>query len=153
EGQIKSAVSLAKNLFGPIMEDDDERGRRDVVLYGRNLQQVVEVLVVKDHSFLMLLCDWLATLVQQKSHVDREFGIDYSYSWRPAIEESDQNPAHDFAAMMVGIVRAALEQSIRAGLGLNKALAVIDGYPFLIFKRLRLHLLNEFADQEPELAR
>jgi hypothetical protein len=154
DGETESSVKLAKALFGPIMEsEEDDRGRRDVVLYGRTLEEVVEVLVAKNHGFLTPLCKWLRTLVRQKKHVDRETGFDHSYSWRPAIEECDQNSEYDFAAMMVGIVRAAFELAIRAGLGLKEALSVLDRYQYLVFKRLRLYLINEFADQDPELAR
>ena len=122
DGETESSVKLAKSLFGPIVDRKHDDGRRrDALYYGKQLERISEVLVLSNHDFLTLLCKWLSMLAKQQKHVDRQSGLDYSYSWRPAIEESDQNHEYDFASIMAGVVRAAFEQAIRADLSLKDA--------------------------------
>lgn len=156
DGELSVALTLAEALFAPRFEEGEERpGRRDEYWYEAGLKKVVPALVGREpHEFLSRLSDWLKLSVDAKKHVDRNSGSDYSYLWRPAIEEHGQNLRHDFAGVMVGFVRAGFEKAIRDGaLALDDALGILAGYRYLIFARLRIHLINEFADQKPELAR
>ena len=81
-------------------------------------------------------------------------GEDCSWSWRPAIEEHEQNRDYDFPCEMVGFVRQAFEQAIGNGqMTLENGLAIVEKQPSSVFKRLRIHLVNHFVEQAPELAR
>ena len=46
--------------------------------------------------------------VEAKKSVDPKSGSDYSYMWRPAIEEHEQNQDYDFTDVMVGFVMEGL---------------------------------------------
>ncbi|OGP20082.1 MAG: hypothetical protein A2X90_03970 [Deltaproteobacteria bacterium GWA2_65_63] len=154
--EVPAAMTLAETLFAPKFEDgQEEPSRRDEYWYKDGLKKVVPALVGREpREFLMKLCEWLKVSVDAKKHVDLDSGSDYSYLWRPAIEEHEQNRDYDFAGAMVGFVRQGLEQAIQDGkLLLEEALEIIARYSSLVFRRIRIHLINEFAEQNPELAR
>jgi hypothetical protein len=154
--QIDAASELADALFTPRFGDRDEGpGRRDEHWYKEGLQKVAPALSrAKGAAFLTVLCGWLSASVNSKKHVDTDTGADYSYSWRPAIEEHEQNHDFDFAGVLVGITRAAFEEAIRAdAVTLGDALSMLQKQVLHVFVRMRIHLINEFADQTPALAR
>jgi hypothetical protein len=156
EGQTDAAMLLAEALFTPQFEQGkEEPTHRDRHWYIKGLGKVVPVLTAKaPKRFIIDLCDWLAASIAVKKHIDPESGADYSWSWRPAIEEHEQNRTYDFAGEMVGFVRQAFEQAIIDGsLNLDAGLVIVGKYPYIVFKRLRLHLINRFAKQAPGLAR
>ncbi len=156
EGEVDAAMQLADVLFTPRNKgDEQERTRDDEYWYKEGLRKIVP-LVASRHGrvFVPKLCGWLIAWVDSTQHVDPESGSDYSYSWRPAIEEHEQNKTYQFAGEMVGFVREGFEKAIQhEQLTLDDALGIIDKHPYLVFKRLRLHLINEFAEKKPELAR
>ncbi len=153
-GQCDPALELAEALFAPTFETGQEQPRRrDAHWYEHGLKQVLPALAErKPRRFLPMLCDWLKAYVEAKKQVDPH--CDYTYLWRPAIEEHEHNKDYDFAGVMVGFVREGFEVALRNGcLSLDEALQIVERYPHLIFKRIRLHLIGEFADQNPDLAR
>ncbi|MCJ7543644.1 MAG: hypothetical protein MUP47_03600 [Phycisphaerae bacterium] len=155
-GQLDVAMNLADALFTPTFEDNRQKlSQRDEYWYKEGLKQAVPTLAARRPSALLpRLCDWLKAWVEAGKHVGPDFGSDSSYIWRPAIEEHEQNPDYDFAGVMVGFVREGFEEAVRSGgLSLEEALQIIERYPYLVFKRIRLHLIGEFADQDPDLAR
>lgn len=151
-----AAMGLAEALFTPTFrKGQEELSRWDEHWYKDGLKKVVPALAgVHARVFLPKLCDWLKASVEAKKSVDPKSGSDYSYTWRPAIEEHEQNHDHDSAGVMVGFVREGFEQAVRSEhLSVDEALQIVERYPYLVFKRIRLHLINEFADQNPDLAR
>lgn len=156
EGQQADAASeLATALFSARFgEDADGLNGHDAYWYNEGLQRVAPALArAKGAAFLRVMCDWLSAAVKAKKHVDTDTGADYSDLWRPAIEEHEQNHDHDLAGMLVGITRAAFEEAVRAdSVSLPDALAILQKQVFQVFARLRIHLINEFAEQQPALA-
>ncbi len=155
-GEIHAAMELADALFTPVFEDGEESPRQwDGYWYKDGLKKVTPVLSkASAREFLPKLCDWLKAAVEAKKHVDPDSGADYSDIWRPAIEEHEQNRDYDFAGGVVGCVREAFERAIQSKqMVLDEALQILVQYPYLVFKRLRLHLIGEFAEQNLELAR
>ena len=153
-GESGAALMLAEAMFTPTFEKGLEQpSRRDLHWYKEGLTHVVPALAErKPGKFLPRLCDWLKASVDAKREVDRD--ADYSYLWRPAIEEHEQNKDYDFAGVMVGFVRAGFEAAVRSEcLSLDEALQIVERYGYLIFKRIRLHLITEFAEQNADLAR
>ncbi|NQU23890.1 MAG: hypothetical protein HQ567_21620 [Candidatus Nealsonbacteria bacterium] len=156
ESEVDAALDLADALYTPTFEKgEEEPRRRDEYWYREGLKKVAPLLIVRTPQvFLRKLCDWLKASVDAKKQVDEKTGNDYSYTWRPAIEEHGQNGDYDFAGAMVGIVREGFEQAVNGGqLSLDEALTIVEDYTYLVFKRLRLHLINEFAEQRADLAR
>ena len=155
-GEESAALALADALFTPKLEEDQEgSSRRDEHWYKDGLKKVVPALATRLASqFTPRLCDWLKAIVEVKEHDGLRFGSDYSNMWRPANEEHAQNLEYEFAGVIVGLVRQGFEQAVQHGqLTLIEALEILARYEYLVFRRMRVHLINEFADQKPELAR
>ena len=154
-GEKDAAMTLAEALYGLRYPAS---GDRDHYWYKEGLKKVVPVLTKAGKElFLGRLCQWLCTAIENRDHLAPTAGADYSWSWRPAIEDHEQNSIYDLASEMVGFVRQAFEQAIDDGLLMLVAgLAVVDAVGtesgFLVFERLRIHLINRFADRAPELA-
>lgn len=154
--EVAAAMVLAEALFTPKFDEGQkDPSRRYEHWYREGLKNVVPALAMRlAHQFIPRLCDWLKATIEAKEHEGLKFGSDYSDMWRPAIEEHTQNDAYEFASAMVGLTREGFEQAIQHGqLTLEEALQILDRYQYLVFKRMRVHLINEFAEQKPELAR
>lgn len=153
--ELDAAMKLAEALFTPTFEKDrDVPGRRDEYWYKEGMKKAVPILArARAKEFLPKLCDWLKASVEAKEHVDQESDSDFSYMWRPAIEEHGQNRDYDLACVMVGFVREGFEQAINGKqLSLEEAIKIVERYRYVVFKRIRLHLIGEFSEQDPELA-
>lgn len=155
-GEFSAAVQLADALFTPTFEEGkEEPSRRDAYWYKDGLKKVAPVLAEANaREFLPKLCDWLKTTVDATRYADLDSDSDSSDTWRPAIEEHEQNRDYEFAGAVVGYVKDAFEQAIRQkSLSLDEALRILEKYRYLIFQRMSLHLIGEFAEQNPDLAR
>ncbi len=153
--QDAAAMTLAVAMFtSKPQEDRNDHNRRDEYWYKEGLKKVVPAMIERQAGeFLGKLCGWLKAAVEAKRGTDSDSGLDYSYMWRPAIEEHKQNRGYDFPGALVGSVRDSFELAIRDGkISLNGALEMLRKYPYLIFKRLGVHLVNFFAEQRPDLA-
>lgn len=153
-GEVASAITLADAIFSPQCGDgQEEPTRRDKYWHKEGLKKIVPLLAAQQAgTFMPKLCDWLRAAIDAKKYHDAD--SDYSYVWRPAIEEHEQNRDHDFAGVMVGFVREGFERAVNAGqMTLDGALQILAQYQHLVFKRIRLHLINVFAEQDPQLAR
>ncbi|MCE9545134.1 MAG: hypothetical protein K8T25_06410 [Planctomycetia bacterium] len=156
EGAPGEAMILARCLFTIRPErETDTAVQRDDDWYIGGLEKAFSSLVASQGEvFLKLLLDGLQVIVEQKAGNTDSPGYDLSPWWRPAIEEHEENPDYDFASQYVGCVRQALEFAIRNGqVQFHRVLELLEQYPWLIFKRLRLHLINNFASDNPELAK
>ena len=155
-GEVDAALALAHALFAPRPGEGEEQvSQRDEYWYKEGMRNVVPVLaVLRPKEFSRELCGWLNALVDAKEHAQRDSGHDSSYWWRPAVEEHEQNLRSDLTGTLVGFVRLGLEHAVReGGLSLEQALTIVSDYPYLIFRRMRVHLINEFAEQDTLLAR
>jgi len=155
-GEAGAAMQLAEALFTPTFkEGEDELSRLDEHWYKEGLSRVVPALATaRARVFVPKVCEWLLAAVEAKGYVDSESGRDGSYTWRPAIEKHGQNHDYDFAGVMVGFVREGLELAIQGQhLSLPEGLGFVERYPYLVFARIKLHLIRVFAEQAPDLAR
>jgi len=70
---------------------------------------------------------------------------DYSYIWRPAIEEHGQNRRETVKSLLVGAVRNAAERlASRTPEVVPTLVGLLEGRRWLVFHRLALHLLRRF---------
>jgi hypothetical protein len=156
DGQEDAAMTLAEALFALECRPGQGTKRdRESYWYKKGLKQLVPVLVEKrPKEFLEALCRWLCTAIKRDKHDDQETQEDTSWYWRPAIEEHEQNRDYDFPCEMVGFVRQAFEHAIdKERLTLAEGLAVLERQSFTVFRRLQIHLINRFAEQDQDLAR
>ncbi len=152
--QVSSAMNLADALFEPKLHEGESRPRaRDEYWYEKGLAKLLPILIaLQPQEFLVKLCNWLNASVSAEPHVDQNTGLDHSCVWRPAIEEHAQNTGHGLPSLLIGFVRDGFEQAIRNALiALDEAFDILHGFHYLIFKRIRLYLINEFAERIPEL--
>ena len=153
-GRLDDSLTLADGLFSPRPEPSGEGpGTRDDYWYAEGLRKVVPVLAGEHaRAFLPRLCNWLRAAVGARKSPDPDTGDDYSYIWRPAVEKHEQNHDHDVVGVMAGCVRNGFELAIAGDqLSLQEAIKIIESYPYLIFSRIRLHLVGEFGDQNSAL--
>lgn len=155
KGEADASLELAEALFAPSFDREDAEPRRmDEHSYNEGLTRVVPALVkTRPREILVKLCDWLKEAVEARKDSVVGSESDASYFWRPAVEEHPQNSRYEFAGTMVRFVRSGFEDAIReAGLSLEEAFKILEEYPYLIFKRIRLHLIGEFSEVDRVLA-
>jgi hypothetical protein len=153
-GRVDDALKLADALFNAKIDRQSERpSDRDEYWYKVGLEAVAPLLTTaRPDAFLSRLCHWLRNAVDAKEHVSGD--SDFSYIWRPAVEEHEQNEGYDFAGNLVGLVRRSFEEALNTrGISLDEALAILEAEKLIIFKRLRIHLINLNAKQNEDLAR
>lgn len=154
-GEILSAELLAQTLFVPRL-GTNKRNQWDDHQYKESLEKVVPALAKRmgSNKFLTKLCDWLQVFIETKERCNPATGSDYSHLWRPAIEDHGENQDYHFAGLMVGFVRQGFEQAIEnERIALENAIKIINQYKYLVFKRIKIHLINKFAEKNPALAR
>jgi hypothetical protein len=155
-GWPAESMKLAKSLFSRTLVDElRNHGSRDVFWLKEGLDIVVpELAVVASTEFVRLLCELLASAIQSKQREGEGTRSDYSHVWRPAIQEHDENSAFDLRATLVGHLRNAFELAIRRrSLSLDDSVLILAEYHSLVFQRIRVHLIGEFADANHALAR
>ena len=152
--ELDASLELADALFTPTAEDEDRHSRRDDYWYIEGLEKVVASLAkVRPQEFLPRLCNWLQAAVEAKKFSNQKTGDDYSHTWRPAVEEHPENRDYEFAGQLVGCVREGFEQAVFSKqMSLTDSLKILDRYSYLIYKRIQIHLVNEFAEDNVDLA-
>jgi len=155
-GDVRSTMTLSDALFSlKIDRMQKAANQRDNYWYKDGLEKVVPILSeLSADAFLPKLCEWLKVSVDFDRHPDKETGFDYSWIWRPAIEEHEQNRDHYFASAMVRFVRSGFEHAIeQRRMSLSEALSILAHYSYTIYKRMSLYLVDKFGDQDQELLR
>ncbi len=77
---------------------------------------------------------------------------DFSFIWRPAIEDHSQNEDFESKSKLVLALRDAVVAAVEAGaLSLESAVAELRGRNWPVFRRLALHVLDRFGDRNPSL--
>jgi hypothetical protein len=161
--QVSPALELARALlevlpdprFGESSEAEEYRlspepsGRFDLWNYQRILEHNISPLVAAAGvAALKVLCDLLEkaiSLSQLRSEATPP--EDYSFVWRPAIEEHGQNLNLSLKEALVVAVRDAVEQLARENLNLVPTLVgTLEARPWRAFHRVALHLLRIYPD-------
>ena len=150
-----AALELVSKAFGMELRDPTARRHQEDYGYLEGLHKsVIPALIpVRASELVRLLVTWLRSALEAEDG-RRVGGDDHSYVWRPAIEDHEQNKDYNFAAKLVGCIRDALELAIRENyLPFDDAIQILEEHDSVLLKRLRLHLIAEFGDREPDLAR
>lgn len=98
---------------------------------------------------LKLLCDLLDKAIRLSRTRDEDQGPeDYSYIWRPTIEDYHQNLGYTIKDALVSAVRDAAELVVRSGHGtVEEVVNALERRRWKVFRRIALHVLRVFADQ------
>jgi hypothetical protein len=154
ENHVEDALKLADHLFRlENLPGGESLNSHEDYLYIEGIKTVAPVLLQKaPGDFLAKLCAWLDIVVQAEDR--NRLGRDYSDIWRPAIEDHEQNSNFGFASKLVGLVRDAFQEAIRENrIALQAGANILTSHKYSIFKRLEIHLISTFAEQESQLAR
>jgi len=159
-GQVKAALDLARSLLAVLPDPratektggeetyqlpPEPRARFDVWEYKEILEKnMPEVVAAAGEKALTLLCDLLDSAIRLSQRNEKDTGLeDYSYIWRPAIEDHEQNHPHGLRDFLVTAVRDAAEQI--AGVDpfqVHALVEMLEQRPWLVFQRIALHLLR-----------
>jgi len=122
----------------------------DIWEYTQAIRDILSTLI-KERNFLKFICSLLEKAVKfDKRNVSKN--EDFSFIWRPAIEEHPQNIQEDVKNVLVDAVRDAAELLIKENLaGLEEIIAHLESYSYPIFRRIILYLLRRFSEEAQEL--
>ncbi|MEI9476456.1 MAG: hypothetical protein WCO26_07745 [Deltaproteobacteria bacterium] len=161
-GKVEQALTLTRSLLTVLpdpkdrekdKEDHDEtfrlspepQARFDLWYYGQILKKYIPNLVTAaGKKSLTLFCNLLETAINlSKRFPEKIFPEDYSYIWRPAIEEHEENLGLNLKDLLVSAVRDAVEQLAKNDPGMTQELVLqLENRDWRIFKRIALHLLK-----------
>lgn len=168
-GEVDEALDLARALLAVLPDpragsDTDlpeemrfapePTARFDVWHYEQILKKHLGELVdAAGQRALTLFCDLLESAVQlSRRRAENGDPEDYSWIWRPAIEEHEQNRGETVRTLLVSAVRDAAERlADRAAGSVPDLVRLLEARPSRIFHRLALHLLQRFPDSSMAL--
>ena len=158
--QVSIALTLSRSLLAilpdpktkEVKEEDGALGfipepqaRFDVWDYEQVLKKYIPHLVqTSGEKGLMLLCDLLQDALKlSKRHPEKDYPEDYSYVWRPAVEEHEQNLNLSLKDKLVTAVRYSVETLVKS----NKAMIpqlikTLEDRKWRVFSRITLHILG-----------
>jgi hypothetical protein len=101
-----------------------------------------------------LICDQLENAVRLSRITPNDAGPeDYSYIWRPAVEDHTQNLSAGMKNVLVSAVRdAALQLAQRDGAVMSQVVRELEKRRWKIFHRIALHVLRLLGDAALSLA-
>ncbi len=168
-GQVKAALDLARSLLAVLPDSraadrtrekevyrlqPEPRARFDTWDYEEILHKnIPDLVTAAGEDTLALLCDLLDSAIRlSRSHEENEGPEDYSYSWRPAIEDHEQNHPYGLRDFLIEAVWDVAEQI--AGTEPSRVPALVEKLeqrPWCIFHRIALHLLRVCPDAASSL--
>lgn len=152
EGRERSAISLVDEAAMrteaiPHIDDYWYRQLLD--------KELVDVVAIAAMPTLQVLSDALAEGLALEHASDDEAisgkREDFSWIWRPAIEDHSQNQDFDIPAVLSRAVRDAALAAIDAGSPIGDVVGLLRTYGFVVFERIALHVLVEAGDAAPSL--
>ncbi len=159
-GEVDVAIRLARTLLDilpdPLEEEQDEyespepRARFDEWQYKKILEDHIPDLVdTAGLKALKFLSHLLKAAVKLSLRPDmRKDPEDKSFIWRRAIEDHEQNRRTDLKNSLVDSVRDTATRLIDRTP--SAVLQTIEEHPYLVFKRIGLHLRRRNPDMEPD---
>ncbi|HDD52504.1 MAG TPA: hypothetical protein ENF32_00330 [Thermosulfidibacter takaii] len=135
---------------GPYQLPTKPRARFDDWHYRQILKQHYSELVqVAGLPALELLCDLLEKAVRLSlNRKEGEGPEDYSYIWRPAIEDHAQNLGHTVKDALVAAVRDTAVILVQSGkASVEQVIETLENRRWKVLQRIALHVLRIFADQ------
>ncbi|TKJ41197.1 hypothetical protein CEE37_05900 [candidate division LCP-89 bacterium B3_LCP] len=168
-GQAEAALELASSILGilPDPETDEKRKEDEYFrpspeprarirpltyekIIERNFPDLVKATGI---PALSLLCGLLENYVQYSRRTEEDKGPqDYSYIWRPAIEEHSQNHKYGLKSILVKGVRDTADQVIALGKAdTQEVVRQLESHNWYIFKRISLYILFRYNEQNLDL--
>ena len=148
-GHIQEAYTLAAAFLTPLAQSIMSS---DTWLYEQLLQKHLSVLLVENEQLVVkLLCRLLDTVLAS-SYQGTEGLQDFSYIWRPAIENGVRQSLHELKDVLVSAVRDVAERIVKENKAtLQAMISLLEKHSWPVFHRVALYLLYVFGNQAPEL--
>lgn len=152
-GQEDEALHLTRSLLAiapdPIMPSEPKAHFDDWYYEQILKKQIPDLVATAKEGTLGLLSDLLSDAIRfSRRHKEDEGPEDYSYVWRPAIEDHNQNHPYGLKDLLVSAVRDAAEAMVETK---GKViLEIIERKPFKIFQRIGFHLRRKWPNLDPE---
>ncbi|MDY6839427.1 MAG: hypothetical protein SWH78_15790 [Thermodesulfobacteriota bacterium] len=166
-GQVDAALRLTRTLLEALPDPKSRQRvkehlspqptpRFDQWEYKEILDKnVPELVKVAGTRAIELLCDLLGSALQySRREAIGTLPLDYSWIWRPSIEDHPQNRHHGLRDLLVTSVRDACKSLIRArSINVVNLIGILesDRYPWPVFQRIALHLLRLFPHSALDL--
>jgi hypothetical protein len=167
-GKIEQAICLARVLLEVLPDErirtpgpgdfyalpPEPRARFDTWQYRKILQKDYPELVrAAGIPAVEVLCDLLEKAICLSRRRDEGEGPeDYSYIWRPAVEDHPQNLGDTIKDVLVAGVRDAVEEVIRTGKAtVGQIVEILEHRHWKVFHRIALHVLRVFKEQAADL--
>jgi len=140
--QVEQAFELTQILLDIYPK---AKSKIDIWEYNQILTKVIPILIEKRRlKMFNFLCVLLKKAIQFYGEVIAE---DWSYIWRPTIEDY-QNTREDIKNVLVNAVRDAADLLIKEDLAsIDDVIKHVESYPYPIFKRIILYLLWRFPEK------
>jgi hypothetical protein len=157
-GRVYTALKLARSVFGVRRTSPSARevsARFESWNYEKILKDQVPVLLEADaYETIKLLFDLLDDAMRALREGTEE-EHDYSWIWRSAIEDHEQNGyAGELRDVLVTAIRDGAVFAVKNGfLTIESLVDLLSEKVGYIYKRIALHIVNNFADQRIDLAR
>jgi hypothetical protein len=122
----------------------------------KNIPALVETAGIDAIKWLSQLLSTAMRLTRRHDEEAIEPARDYSYIWRPAVEEHEQNHKHDLKDAIIDAVRDAAEQMAKEPKNIDWILDILGDektLPWSIFRRLSLHLIRIAPVIDPALVK
>lgn len=168
--QVESAFDLAGALFEIILEEkyipkktnliyrqimysSRIRARFETWQYERIIKKCIPCLIKADKiNTLKLFSSELENAIKFKNEDYNPMNPkdDYSYIWRPAIEENEQNKPEDIIGILISAVRDIAEMLMDTNGKEVLEFIESDKRKFKIFKRIGLHLGRKWPEIDKE---
>lgn len=155
ENEVESSLDLLGSLLEiTSLKGEDGVPRKeaqpsfDIYLYGEILDNVVPAVLSKEpDKVIKILCSKLSKAIDLNRPTKGSVN-DFSYVWRPAIEDHPENRDYEDAEnLLVTAIRESLE-----GLGkireesFKGCYQSLSEFRYLVFRRMELHLMRKFPD-------
>jgi hypothetical protein len=169
DGKKDAALDLARELLQVVSRDRRGNGaaepspfdfppepvaRFDTWNYEQLLKKNVPHLVDEaKFDAIVLLCDLLDEAVGIKEHYQEGTErVDFSYIWRPAIEDHGQNLGNTVLDALISSLRDMVERLCKADpKSIPALLEMLEKREWPVFQRIGLYVLSRFVHEEPLL--
>jgi hypothetical protein len=156
-GEVDAALGLSRSLLEVLPDPKpilvpEPRARFASWDYAAIVRKHVPELVrVSGLPALALLCDLLDDAVRlSQQHDDGEDSEDYSYIWRPAIDQP--RPSEGIRGILVSAVRDAAKDLIIRNLAtIAQVIEALEERRWQAFHRIGLYVLHSLGDRSPDL--
>ena len=168
-GEVEAALKLARALLQPVADPEEAtitvggethrlsrepRARFDPYYYEEILKKRVPDLVATGGEEAVKL---FANLLDEALRLSRrqeegETLEDFSYIWRPAVEDHEQNHPYTIRHFLVSAVRDSAERVAKNDpAAILRLVEWLESREWPIFRRIALHLLRLFPEGAPKL--